>query len=231
MATVTRKKRNLTGATDPVKGGSKAKPKAAAKPAGRKPKAAAAPKPATGAKRGPKPKAAAAPKAGRKPKAVHPEDRKMDNARAKHLRDQKAKGKTKSLEARLKDRLKIYSAGLKKAKVSQAKIRKLMGARQKVARQNLGAKQAAAKANLLARQKARMSQRLARKPVIKAGKIVTPKAKAVKVKIIKPTLKPLPHMKDGAITTAKRTPHKGTAAQKQGAKKAARTKKKGSVEV
>jgi len=222
--------RKLTSPEDPKKGGSKAKKGAAAKPKAAKaskPKAAAAkPKAAKAAK----PKAAAAkPKAakGSKSKA----DKDFDNKRAAHLRKQGKKDKGASLEASLKKRLAVYSAGLKKAKKSQALVRKLMGARQKVARTNLSAKQSAAKTNLLARQKARMAQRLARKPVILKGKITTPKAKPTKVKIVKPTIKPMPHLKDGAIVTTKHKAKKGTSAQKAGAKKAAKTKKKGTVEV
>lgn len=222
MAKVNRK---LTSPTDPVKGGSKKKTgTAATKPAttGKKTgtKKPAATKPATTGK-----------KVGRKPKEKDPADKKFDKERNKHLAEQRKKGKAASLEQRLKKRLELYSNGLKKAKKSQGLVRKLLVARQKVARTNLAAKQSAAKTNLLARQKARMAQRLARKPVIAKGKLVTPKAKKIKVKIVKPTLKPMPHLKDGAIVTTKHKGKKGTAAQKKGAAKAAKTKKKGSVEV
>lgn len=219
MAKVNRK---LASPTDPVKGGSKkkatTKPAATTKPKSTKPKTT---KPATTAKAKP----------GRKPKEKDAADKKFDKERNKHLADQRKKGKAASLEQRLKKRLALYSNGLKKAKKSQGLVRKLLVARQKVARGNLAAKQSAAKTNLLARQKARMAQRLARKPAIVKGKITTPKAKKTKVKIVKPTLKPMPHLKDGAIVTTKHKGKKGTAAQKKGATKAAKTKKKGSVEV
>ena len=219
-------KRKLTSPTDPKKGGSKAKT-ATKKPAGKKP-AAAKPKAASKPKATAKPKATGAKKPAAKKDAA---DKKFDNARAKHLRDQKKKGKTSTLEARLKKRLDLYTKGLKKAKKSQGLVRKLLVQRQKVARTNLAAKQSAAKTNLLARQKARMAQRLARKPAIVKGKLVTPKAKKTKVKIVKPTLKPMPHLKDGKIVTTAHKAKKGTAAQKKDATQAAKTKKKGSVEV
>lgn len=225
MAKVTRK---LTSPTDPKKGGSKAKAKPAAKPAAKKAAAKPAAKKPAAKKAAAKPAAAKAKKPAAKKDAA---DKKFDSARAKHLRNEKKKGKTSTLEGRLKKRLALYTAGLKKAKKSQALVRKLMGARQKVARGNLAAKQSAAKTNLLAKQKARMAQRIARKPAVVKGKLVTPKAKPTKVKLVKPTLKPIPHLKDGAIVTTKHKVKRGTAAQKTGAKKAARTKKKGAVEV
>lgn len=158
-------------------------------------------------------------------------DKKFDAARAKHLREEKKKGATASLEARLKKRLAAYSSGIKKAKKSQATVRKLLVARQKATRGNLILKQKAARTNLEARQKARLDQRVHRKPVIKGDKVVTPKAKKVKVKLVKPKLNPIPHLKDGKIVTSKQNHKKGTAAQKSGAKKAAKTKAKGTVEV
>jgi len=220
MAKVNRK---LTSPTDPVKGGSKKK-------ASTKPATTSKPK-TTGKKTSTKPATTAKAKPGRKPKEKDAADKKFDKERNKHLATQRKKGKAASLEQRLKKRLELYSNGLKKAKKSQGLVRKLLVARQKVARGNLAAKQSAAKTNLLARQKARMAQRLARKPAIVKGKITTPKAKKTKVKIVKPTLKPMPHLKDGKIVTTKHKGKKGTAAQKKGATQAAKTKKKGSVEV
>lgn len=220
-------KRKLNGPTDPVKGGSKAKkakaPKAAAaKPAAKKAKA---PKAA-------KAKAPKAAKATKKPAAKKDaSDKKFDNERAKHLRKQKAKGKAKSIEQRLKERLAKYQAGLKSTQKSQAAIRKLLVKRQTIARSNLAAKQKAGYRNLIAKQKARLAARKARKPGIKDGKIVTPKVQPKTVALVKPKLKPMPRLKKGKETTQKVVKHKGTAAQKTGAKKAQKTKAKGKVTV
>ena len=226
-------KRRITSATDPKKGGSKAKAKApAAKATTRKaraPKAAAA-KPAT-TRKARAPKAAAA-KTTRKPKAQSAADKKLTGERAKVMATRRGQAKGKTIQARLKVRLQKYAAGLKAAKKSQAQVRSLLASRQKIARGNLISKQKAAKTNLLAKQKARLATRIARKPVIQGNKIVTPKAKGpTKVALVKATVKPLPRLKAGKQTTAKQQHHKGTAAQKSGAKKAARTKKSGKVTV
>ncbi|UAW96677.1 hypothetical protein pEaSNUABM22_00190 [Erwinia phage pEa_SNUABM_22] len=220
-------KRKTTSPTDPVKGGSKAKKAAGKKPAAKK---AAAPKAA-------KPKAAkktAAPKAA-KPKKAAPKrtasEKKYDNERATHLRKQAKKGKAKSIEQRLKERLAKYQAGLKATAVSQGKVRKLLLKRQAVAKSNLAAKQKAGYKNLILKQKARLAARKARKPSIKDGKLVTPKVAPKAVTLVKPKLKPLPRLKGGKETTAKQVKHKGTAAQKAGGKKAAKTKAKGKVVV
>ena len=223
-------KRKLTSPTDPVKGGSKAKKAKAPKAAAKKP----------AAKKAKAPKAAKATKAAKAPKAAKPKkaaakktsaDKKFDGERATHLRKQKAKGKAKTIEQRLKERLAKYQAGLKATAVSQGKVRKLLLRRQAVAKSNLAAKQKAGYKNLIAKQKARLSARKARKPGIKNGKLVTPKVAPKAVTLVKPKLKPLPRLKGGKETTAKQVKHKGTAAQKQGAKKAQKTKAKGKVVV
>lgn len=221
-------KRKLTSPTDPVKGGSKAK-KAKATKATKKPaaKKAAAPK-AAKAKKAAAPKAAKAKKPAAKKTAS---DKKFDNERATHLRKQKAKAKGKSIEQRLKERLAKYQAGLKATAVSQGKVRKLLLKRQTIALGNLKAKQKAGYRNLIAKQKARLAARKARKPMIKDGKLVTPKVAPKAVTLVKPKLKPLPRLKKGKETTQKAVKHTGTAAQKAGAKKAAKTKKKGKVTV
>lgn len=224
-------KRKITSATDPKKGGSKVAAKPARTRKAKAPAAPAAAKPKRTRKAKAAPAAGAA-KATRKPRtAKSSADKKLDKDRAKVMATRRGQAKGKSIQARLKVRLAKYSAGIKAAKKSQSQIRKLLLSRQKVARTNLVAKQKAAKTNLLARQKARLAQRIARKPTIQGNKIVTPKAKATKVKLVKATTKPLPRLKGGQQTTAKRTAHKGTAAQKAGAKRAARTRKKGTVEV
>lgn len=218
-------KRKLTSPTDPVKGGSKAKKAKATKATGTK--KAKAPKAA-------KPKAAKAPKAAKPKKAGTKKtasDKKFDNERATHLRKQKAKGKAKSIEQRLKERLAKYQAGLKATAVSQGKIRKLLLKRQSIALSNLKAKQKAGYSNLIAKQKARLAARKARKPQIKNGKLVTPKVQPKAVTLKKPKLKPMPRLKGGKETTQKAVKHTGTAAQKTGAKKAAKTKAKGKVTV
>ena len=221
-------KRKLTSPTDPVKGGSKAK-KAKATKATKKPaaKKAAAPK-AAKAKKAAAPKAAKAKKPAAKKTAS---DKKFDNERATHLRKQKAKAKGKSIEQRLKERLAKYQAGLKATAVSQGKVRKLLLKRQTIALGNLKAKQKAGYRNLIAKQKARLAARKARKPMIKDGKLVTPKVAPKAVTLVKPKLKPLPRLKKGKETTQKAVKHTGTAAQKAGAKKAAKTKAKGKVTV
>ena len=225
-------KRKTTSPTDPVKGGSKAKKAKAPKAAAKKPaaKKAKAPKAAKATKAT---KAAKAPKAAAKkaaPKRTASE-KKYDNERATHLRKTAKKGKAKTIEQRLKERLAKYQAGLKATAVSQGKVRKLLLRRQAVAKSNLAAKQKAGYKNLIAKQKARLSARKARKPSIKNGKIVAPKVAPKAVTLIKPKLKPLPRLKGGKETTAKQVKHKGTAAQKQAGKKAAKTKAKGKVVV
>lgn len=220
-------KRKTTSPTDPVKGGSKAKKAKAPKAAAKKPaaKKAKAPKAAKATKA---PKAAKAKKAPAKKTAS---EKKYDNERATHLRKTAKKGKAKTIEQRLKERLAKYQAGLKATAVSQGKVRKLLLRRQAVAKSNLAAKQKAGYKNLIAKQKARLSARKARKPSIKNGKLVTPKVAPKAVTLVKPKLKPLPRLKGGKETTAKQVKHKGTAAQKQGAKKAQKTKAKGKVTV
>lgn len=226
--------RKLTSPTDPVKGGSKAKAKKATakKPAAKKaaaPKAAkkpAAKKPA--AKKAAAPKAAKAKKAPVKKTAA---EKKFDGERATHLRKQAKKGKAKSIEQRLKERLAKYKAGVVATQKSQGALRKLLLKRQAVARSNLVAKQKAGYSNLIAKQKARLAARKARKPSIKDGKIVAPKVAPKAVALKKPKLKPMPRLKGGKEVTTKQVKHKGTAAQKVGAKKAAKTKAKGKVTV
>ncbi|QYW03151.1 hypothetical protein pEaSNUABM14_00191 [Erwinia phage pEa_SNUABM_14] len=218
-------KRKLTSPTDPVKGGSKAKKTAAKKPAAKK---TTARKPKTAGTKTPTAKKAAAKKPAAKKTAA---EKKFDGERATHLRKTKARAKGKSIEQRLKERQAKYAKGLKATQASQSRVRKLLLARQKVARSNLAAKQKAGYSNLIAKQKARLAARKANKPTIKAGKIVTPKVAPKAVTLKKPTLKPLPRLKGGKQTTAKAVHHKGTAAQKTGAKKAAKTKAKGKVTV
>lgn len=217
-------KRNLTSPTDPVKGGSKRGKKAAP--------AAAAPAPAAKKPRAPKAAAAAAAPAAKKPKAEKTQaEQKFDNERAKHLKGERAKKKGKSIEKRLKERLAKYQRGLKVTERSQAAVRKLLLRRQAVAKANLTIKQKAGYTNLLAKQSARMDARKARKPEIQNGKLVTPKVEPKKVKLIKPKLKPMPRLKKGKEVTTPVVEHVGTAAQKAGAKKAAKTKAKGTVTV
>lgn len=220
-------KRKTTSPTDPVKGGSKAKKAAGKKPATKK---ASKPKAA-------KPKAAKASgrslpstKKAKKP-ARTASEKKYDNERASHLRKQNKKAKGKSIEQRLKERLAKYQAGLKTTAKSQAQVRKLLLKRQTIALSNLKAKQKAGYSNLIAKQKARLAARKARKPTIKNGKLVTPKVQPKAVTLKKPKLKPMPRLKKGKETTQKQVHHTGTAAQKAGAKKAAKTKKKGKVTV
>lgn len=222
-------KRKLTSPTDPVKGGSKAKKAAGKKPAAKKAAAPKATKPKKATKKAAAPKAA---KATKKPAAKKTaSDKKFDNERATHLRKQAKKAKGKSIEQRLKERLAKYQAGLKATAVSQGKVRKLLLKRQTIALGNLKAKQKAGYRNLIAKQKARLAARKARKPMIKDGKLVTPKVAPKAVTLVKPKLKPLPRLKKGKETTQKAVKHTGTAAQKAGAKKAAKTKKKGKVTV
>ncbi|QZE57395.1 hypothetical protein MPK71_gp186 [Erwinia phage pEa_SNUABM_1] len=222
-------KRKLTSPTDPVKGGSKAKKAGTKKASGKKAAApkAAKPKKATGKKTS-APKATKPKKASTKKTAA---DKKFDNERSTHLRKQAKKGKAKSIEQRLKERLAKYQAGLKATAVSQGKIRKLLLKRQSIALSNLKAKQKAGYSNLIAKQKARLAARKARKPQIKNGKLVTPKVAPKAVTLKKPKLKPMPRLKGGKETTQKAVKHTGTAAQKAGAKKAAKTKAKGKVNV
>ncbi len=220
MANVNRK---LTSPKDPVKGGSKAK-------AAKATKAAKAPKTTKAPKAAKAPKATKAPKttkaAGTKKDAA---DKKFDSERKKHLAGQRAKAKGASLEKRLKERLAKYSKGLTATKRSQGAVRKLMQRRQSIALSNLKAKQKAGYKNLVRKQNARLKARIARKPSIKSGKIVTPKVQPKAVALVKPKLKPLPRLKKGKETTAKQVHHKGTSAQKAGAKKAQKTKAKGVV--
>lgn len=220
MARINRK---LSSPKDPVKGGSKKKTGAAVKPKAPAKKPAAPKKPAA-AKKPAAPKKAPAKKA----KA----DKDFDNARSKHLRKEKAKGKTKTIESRLKKRMESYKAGLKRLGAKQKLRRTLRKKRQTVARTNLVAKQKASWTNLLAKQKARLKARTAAKPMVKGGKVVTPKPATTKVTLVKPKLKPLPRIVGGKIVEKKRTkPVKKSPGRKQAAKKAARTKKTGKVEV
>lgn len=184
---------------------------------------------------GRKKKQTAAPKtpkpAASKPAEKSEADKKFDAERAKHKRNKNKKKSQSQLEAALKRRMAVYSNGIKKAKKSQATLRTLLAAKQKTTRVNLGIKQKAAVTNLKAKQKARMEQRLARKPVIKGDNVVTPKARKIKVKLVKPKLHPIPHLKDGKIVTTKRKPVQHDPARRAAAKEAAKTKKRGTVEV
>ncbi|QZE58064.1 hypothetical protein MPK70_gp188 [Erwinia phage pEa_SNUABM_33] len=217
-------KRKLKSTKDP-KMTKKAGAAKAAKPKAKKAKAAPAAK-APKATKAAKPKAAKAKKPARTAS-----EKKFDNERATHLRKQAKKAKGKSIEQRLKERLAKYQAGLKATAVSQGKVRKLLLKRQTIALGNLKAKQKAGYRNLIAKQKARLAARKARKPMIKDGKLVTPKVAPKAVTLVKPKLKPLPRLKKGKETTQKAVKHTGTAAQKAGAKKAAKTKAKGKVTV
>ncbi|WAK44613.1 hypothetical protein [Erwinia phage vB_Ea_2910A] len=217
-------KRKLKSTKDP-KMTKKAGAAKATKPKAKKAKAAPAAK-APKATKAAKPKAAKAKKPARTAS-----EKKFDNERATHLRKQAKKAKGKSIEQRLKERLAKYQAGLKATAVSQGKVRKLLLKRQTIALGNLKAKQKAGYRNLIAKQKARLAARKARKPMIKDGKLVTPKVAPKAVTLVKPKLKPLPRLKKGKETTQKAVKHTGTAAQKAGAKKAAKTKAKGKVTV
>lgn len=221
--------RKITGATDPVKGGSKKKTGAAAsaaaksKPAKAKP-AAAAPK-ARPAKA--KPAAAAS-----KKKEVHPADKKLNNERAAFLKKEASKGKAQSIEARLKERKAAFDKRVAGIPARIKLRRQLVRARNMTARQNLKLKQDASWTNLLARQKARYAAIKKAGPYIKDGKIHAGKPEHVKIKLVKPKLKPIPRMSGGKIVTTKRTkPPKHDASRKQAAKKAVRTKKKGTAVV
>lgn len=172
-----------------------------------------------------KAKAAPAKAKATKAKAKTATDAKFDKDRAKHLRDTKKGAKGKTIEARLKARLAKYKDGIKTAKKSAGATRKLLIARQVIARKNLIARQKVAKENLIMRQAARLKAREARKPMIKKGKIVTPKVKAPKIKLKpKPKAIPLPRMKDGKMVTTKKKKAVATPSAKKGAKKAAKTK-------
>lgn len=218
-------KRKLKSTKDP-KMTKKAGATKAAKPKAKKAKAAPAAAKAPKATKAAKPKTAKAKKPARTAS-----EKKFDNERATHLRKQAKKAKGKSIEQRLKERLAKYQAGLKATAVSQGKVRKLLLKRQTIALGNLKAKQKAGYRNLIAKQKARLAARKARKPMIKDGKLVTPKVAPKAVTLVKPKLKPLPRLKKGKETTQKAVKHTGTAAQKAGAKKAAKTKAKGKVTV
>ena len=199
--------RRLTGATDPVKGGSNTG----------KAKKAGVPVTPRGTPKGAKTSA----------------DKNFTNERAKFLREEGAKKKGRSVKSILQKRLKRFKEKtLKNLEAKNALRIKFRKARHRVSRANLVKQQKASLKNLQAKNKARMMARAAAAPRIVDGKVRTPKPEPVAVQIVKPKLDPMPWMKKGQIMlTKKPKPPKKDPTRKAAARKAAKTKARGKVEV
>lgn len=125
-----------------------------------------------------------------------------------------------SLAQRLKARQSAFTKRIRGLQASHKKRRQNLRKRQAVVRKNLTAKQTTARANLKGRLQVRLKNTMKAKPMIKGNKIVTPKKGAAKFKAAKPKLTKLPSARTGEVRKAK----KGTAAQRSGAKKGAKSR-------
>lgn len=182
-----------------------------------------------------KKKAPAAP-AATKPKATKPKanmtaaEKKAKAARDKVTAERRkaksgskpaAKGKG-TLRQRLKTRQSAFTARLRKLAAAHKKRRQGLRKRQAIVRKNLTAKQNTARANLKGRLQLRLKNTMKSKPMIKGDKIVTPPKGKAKFKPAKPKLVKLPSARTGVY----KKPKKGTAAQRAGAKRGAKTAKR-----
>lgn len=199
--------------------GTKAAAKPAAKPATRKPAAKAAAKPA------------AKPAARKSSKDLTAADKKFNSTRARVLKDRKegtkARGTKKPAGAQLAERLKTHAAAVEAAQKTAATNKLLQEKRKVVQNKNLKARQAATDANVKARGAARIKYIKAKKPVLKDGKIVTPKVAAPKYTPKKAKLAPMPRLVNGKIVTKPRVKKAADPDVKKGAKVGAKTRARG----
>lgn len=225
-------KRKLKSVHDPKMGSTSAavqrkQPAKAAgtKPATRKPatKAAASKTPAT--------KPATRRAATKSTKDLTAADKKFNAARARVLKDRKegtkARGTKKPAGAQLAERLKTHAAAVEAAQKTAAVNKLLQEKRKVVQNKNLKARQAATDANIKARGAARIKYIKAKKPVLKDGKIVTPKVAAPKYTPKKAKLAPMPRLVNGKIVTKPRVKKAADPDVKKGAKVGAKTRARG----
>lgn len=173
-----------------------------------------------------KPKAPKAPKPAKKLTAA---ERKLkaerDKVTAAKRAEKKSPSKSKpkgTLAQRLKKRQSAFTQRLRKLAKAHKTRRQNLRKRQTVVRKNLTAKQNTARANLKGRLQLRLKNSMKAKPMIKGDKIVSPAKGTAKFKAAKPKLTKLPSARTGIVKKKK----KGTAAQRAGAKKAAKTTKR-----
>lgn len=178
---------------------------------------------------------AASPKPKRAPKAkpaadLTAADKEFNNKRRKVLEErkngQKASVTKKDASAQLAERLKAHEAAVAKAEKTAGLQKTLQEKRKTVQNQNLKARQATTDANIKARNEARIKYLKAKKPMLKDGKVVTPKPAAPVYTPKKPKLKPMPRIENGKITYKPKVKHAAAAEDKAAGKQAAKTRKK-----
>lgn len=178
---------------------------------------------------------AASPKPKRAPKAkpaadLTAADKDFNNKRRKVLKDRKEGSKAgvtkRDASAQLAERLKAHDAAVAKAEKTASLQKTLQEKRKAVQNVNLKARQNATDANIKARNEARLKYMKAKKPVLKDGKVVTPKVTAPVYTPKKPKLKPMPRLENGKITYKPKVKHAPAAEDKAAGKQAAKTRKK-----
>lgn len=178
---------------------------------------------------------AASPKPKRAPKAkpaadLTAADKDFNNKRRKVLEErkngQKASVTKKDASAQLAERLKAHEAAVAKAEKTAGLQKTLQEKRKTVQNQNLKARQATTDANIKARNEARIKYLKAKKPMLKDGKVVTPKPAAPVYTPKKPKLKPMPRIENGKITYKPKPKKVASAEDKKAGKEAAKTRKK-----
>jgi len=176
---------------------------------------------------------AASPKPKRAPKAnkdLTAADKDFNKKRRNVLEErkngQKAGVTKKDASAQLAERLKAHDAAVAKAEKTASLQKTLQEKRKAVQNVNLKARQNATDANIKARNEARLKYMKAKKPVLKDGKVVTPKVTAPVYTPKKPKLKPMPRLENGKITYKPKVKHAPAAEDKAAGKQAAKTRKK-----
>lgn len=153
-------------------------------------------------------------------------NKKRRNVLEERKNGQKAGVTKRDASAQLAERLKAHEAAVAKAEKTAGLQKTLQEKRKVVQNQNLKARQAATDANIKARGEARIKYLKAKKPVLKDGKVVTPKITAPVYTPKKAKLKPMPRIENGKITYKPRVKHAPAAEDKAAAKQAAKTRKK-----
>ena len=161
---------------------------------------------------------------------LHPADKDFNKKRRTHLEGQKAGAKAgvvkKDAKTQLAERIKAHGETVARAQKTAELQKTLQAKRKTVQSDNLKIRQKTADANLKARTDARLQYIKAKKPMIKDGKVVTPKIDAPVYTPKKPTLKPMPRLEAGKITFKPKVPKAPKAEDKAAGKLAAKTRKK-----